>query len=150
MSKTRELSVEEAIEKCLRHYKLEKRVRERKVLKLWDRVVGESIASHTRAYRVQKGKLWVRVDSSSWLNELLFFKEKIKEKINQELGKGVIREVYFRMGRVEKRPPPPPPPPPKKKRRLTPEKREKIEEMVRKLKDKRLRETFRKILITLR
>jgi len=68
-----------------------------KVLSLWEKAVGEVVARHTWARNIKGGILVVEVEDSSWLQELLFMKEMIREKINQLVGTQVVKEIKFRL-----------------------------------------------------
>jgi len=63
----------------------------------WEEIVGKNISSHAKPAFFKYGKLFINVDSSSWLNELKFLKEKIKEKINKKLGTNKVKEIYFKI-----------------------------------------------------
>lgn len=90
------VSLGEAIEKLLKVYKIEKPVRQNEALYYWSEIVGENIARHTTAEKVDYGKLYVRVDSPVWRNELSFQKEEILKKINERLKNAHLKEIVLR------------------------------------------------------
>ena len=55
---------------------------------------------------MREGVLFVRTKSSVWSHELTFLKSTILEKLNNRIGKPVIREIIFRAQGVKKSPPP--------------------------------------------
>jgi len=61
----------------------------------WNRVVGDTIASKTSPLRVKDSILFVRVESPSWRNELVFLKPKIIKELNQLLKATVVKEIVF-------------------------------------------------------
>jgi predicted nucleic acid-binding Zn ribbon protein len=61
----------------------------------WNKVVGETIAGKTSALRVKDSILFVRVESPSWRNELVFLKPKIIKELNQLLRANVIKDIVF-------------------------------------------------------
>jgi len=73
-----------------------------KICEFWEERVGKKIAGHSCPHSLtSRGKLLVNVDSSPWVEELtLFHKEKIKTALNELLGGKVIKEVFFRIGKV--------------------------------------------------
>ena len=75
---------------------IETPVRQWEAVSLWESVVGESIANHTRADKVVYGKLYISVDSPTWRNELLFHRKELLEKINKELKNAKIKEIILR------------------------------------------------------
>lgn len=74
---------------------VQKRMDEEKAALLWGEVVGEKISSHARPVRARGGKLFVEVDSSTWMNELLFYKGEIISKLNRRLRRRVIDDIIF-------------------------------------------------------
>ncbi len=86
----------QAIDKMLRIFDIEKPVRQGEALFIWDEVVGKAISSHTTPEKVSYGKLYIKVDSPVWRNELLFRKDKILERINKKLNRVNIREIVLR------------------------------------------------------
>jgi len=79
-----------------------KKMKEMRVLRLWTEVVGEEIDKHTYPFTVRKGKLFVRVDSSGWLAQLTYLKDKIILEFNKKQGRKTIKDIYFRLGEIKK------------------------------------------------
>ncbi|MFZ0391343.1 MAG: DUF721 domain-containing protein [Calditrichia bacterium] len=61
----------------------------------WDQTVGPRISEKTEPYKVVNGSLFVKVPDSVWRNELQYMKVEIIEKLNQKIGKSVIRDIKF-------------------------------------------------------
>ncbi len=80
----------------IKKYGLETPIEQNKAIFLWDKIVGEQIASHTEAEKVSYGKLFVKVNSPVWRNELIFQKEEILNKINKKLTNAKINEIILR------------------------------------------------------
>jgi len=89
-------SIGEAIEKLLHLYGIVTPVRQHEALFIWQEVVGDAIARHATPEKIAYGKLYVRVDSPSWRNELIFRKEEILQTINKRLKEATIKEIVFR------------------------------------------------------
>lgn len=68
------------------------------IWKVWDEVVGPSVAIHARPSRILKGKLRVEVSEPIWLQELEYVKDTIKEKLNQRLGRKAVEKIDLRLG----------------------------------------------------
>jgi len=74
-----------------------------RILHLWNAVVGQDIARHTRPRSFQEGRLIVSVDSSVWLAQInRYFKTRILEKLNRELGKPMVKKLIFTIGELDK------------------------------------------------
>jgi predicted nucleic acid-binding Zn ribbon protein len=59
----------------------------------WADVVGEHLARHTRAVSVHEGILLVEAESSVWVQEIQFHKRRILDRLAEQAGKGMIREL---------------------------------------------------------
>ncbi|MGC9363004.1 MAG: DUF721 domain-containing protein [Fidelibacterota bacterium] len=90
------IPIGKAIDKMLAKLQIDKSVRLWQAVSLWEEVVGETIANHTRAEKVQFGKLYVSVDSPTWRNELIFQKKELLDKINSKLQGVKIKEIVLR------------------------------------------------------
>jgi predicted nucleic acid-binding Zn ribbon protein len=83
------------LDKVMQKLGLTKRYNEQKSLLLWKKVVGSRISSKTNPLYAKNGRLVVEVENSAWMNELLFLKPKIIEKLNREIDKLVIEDIIF-------------------------------------------------------
>lgn len=68
-----------------------------KILDSWNEVVGKQISSISQPDHFKFQTLFVNVSDSNWLHELVFFEEKIIEKINKYAGKKLVQKIYFRV-----------------------------------------------------
>src|SRR4030042_6805105 len=62
----------DVLESFLSRSGLKRRIQEQKILDLWERVVGQTVAERTEPIRVQNRGLQVKVDSSVWMQQLQF------------------------------------------------------------------------------
>lgn len=91
----------EVLGRLLKKLGLEKRTRQARIALEWGRVVGETIARHSKPVGVRGKTLLVNVDSSVWLAELdRYFKDAMLAKIRDELGETRIGEIRFRIGEI--------------------------------------------------
>ncbi|NTU92444.1 MAG: DUF721 domain-containing protein [Chlorobiaceae bacterium] len=65
-------------------------------LQIWEKIVGETIARVTTVERLRDGDLFVRVRNPSWRMELNFRKKEITLRLNEEIGKEMIKSIIFR------------------------------------------------------
>lgn len=79
----------------LRKLGIEVKVLENMVLVRWDDIVGERIAKATSAERIENGTLFVKVKSSAWRNELVYLKRDLLMKIDNEVGRGIIKDIKY-------------------------------------------------------
>ncbi len=83
------------LQRFLRRRGWERKVKENQAVNLWGIACGEAIRNHTKALRCEESKLFVRVESPSWRNELAMLKPKLIRKLNKVLGAKVISDIIF-------------------------------------------------------
>ena len=88
-------SLKIAIDSMLRKFGIENAIAQNNALNLWGEIVGEKVAKNTKPDRVEHGVIIVRVSSPTWRQELFFQKNEIIKKINNKIGKKVIRDIRF-------------------------------------------------------
>jgi len=86
------------LEEVIANLGLAKKLSEQRAVVDWADVVGEKVARHSRAIRVDRGRLFVEVDSSVWAQELSLMKRRILREISKRAGDGVIDNVHFVLG----------------------------------------------------
>jgi predicted nucleic acid-binding Zn ribbon protein len=74
------------------------RLREHAVWNVWHEVVGDLLASKAEPVRIEDGKLFVRVASSTWMQELQFLSDDIRRRLNHRLGAPIVRELFLILG----------------------------------------------------
>lgn len=79
----------------LKNLGLDRAIKENQAVVKWEEAVGKRIAEVTKVERVRKGKLYVKVNSSSWRNELISLKGNIIDKLNTKIGERVIYDIIF-------------------------------------------------------
>ena len=90
------------LQKQLAGLGLAERLREVEIWRLWPEVVGPVVASRAQPLRIINGTLTIVVSSAAWMQELRFLATMMKEKLNDRLGAGLIKEIVLRPGMVEK------------------------------------------------
>ena len=117
-----------------------------RVRKVWAAALGESLAQELQPGKVEGDQLQVLAASSAWLNEIRFLERRILkalEKAAPGLGLESIRaRVASESERQQAAPEAPPPP----LRPLDPDEVERIQEMVREIRDPALRERLVRVL----
>ena len=89
------IRIGELLKKTLQSAGIAERVDRQAAITFWEEIVGRKLAEKTRALRVEKDVLKVKVVSAPWRNELIFFKEDILKKIAARIGEGKINDIYF-------------------------------------------------------
>ena len=84
-----------AIKTFLKKAGLEKGVSQNNALLVWEEVVGKTVSKNTEPERVESGTLYIKTNSPTWRQELVFKKAEIIKKLNDKLGKNTIKEIRF-------------------------------------------------------
>ncbi|WP_454063715.1 DUF721 domain-containing protein [Candidatus Nitrospira salsa] len=66
----------------------------------WAQIVGESLASHTRPDSIKFRKLFLLAENSAWLQQLVFLKPMILEKLNTFAKEAQVTDIVLRIGDV--------------------------------------------------
>lgn len=88
-------SAGEIIKQLVEKYKLEAAFQESKIPDVWLHVVGETASKYAFVLRYDQGTVVVAVANSVWLTELSMRKEELIERMNQELGRAVVGNIFF-------------------------------------------------------
>lgn len=96
MRKTNEQNMKEVFDELLKAYGLDQRMAEKRLLNSWPALCGPLITRHTKNLYVRDKVLHVQVDNSVLREELIFSRQKLKEKLNAEAGSEVITDIVVR------------------------------------------------------
>jgi predicted nucleic acid-binding Zn ribbon protein len=66
----------------------------------WKDIVGPAVAENARPEAIRGKSLLVNVSSAPWMQQLQFLKPELIEKLNETLGKEVVRDIRFKIGPV--------------------------------------------------
>lgn len=135
------------LERLFQHLNLKRPLREQGVFAVWDACVGETVSAHAQPTSIRQGRLLVAVSDPMWMTQLQFLQEDIKQKLNSALGRGVVRELRFRVGEVKRPEKPAPPPAASRPLLLEAGVLKAIDEAVAVIEDQEVRESVRKYLM---
>lgn len=88
-------SVGEVLRNLLEESSLQDRMDELKAASMWPTIVGKQLAEFTGRPSVKKGIMTIGVPNASLRNELMMNRSRLREIINNHLGKEVITEIKF-------------------------------------------------------
>jgi hypothetical protein len=97
-----EMHIKTILEDTLHQLGLSEKIEECKALTLWNDVAS-TLASRTQPISISNSRLIVNVTDSVVLHTLSLYKRKYVEKINLLAGRDVIKDIIFRVGKVEKK-----------------------------------------------
>ena len=79
--------------------RIEDRRAEAEVVKVWNSLIDPNIVAHAQPTGVRKGTLFVIVDNSAWLSEIVRYRRKeILDRLQHSFGKNLVQKISFRIG----------------------------------------------------
>ncbi|MCB0832055.1 MAG: DUF721 domain-containing protein [Bacteroidetes bacterium] len=84
------------LDQLLEQIGIRERVDEQRVLQLFETIMGASFCKRARAVKIERGILYIEVESSAWRQELFYQKSMIKTRLNEALGRVFVKDVIFR------------------------------------------------------
>ena len=79
--------------------RIDRRQAEAEVVKVWNNLLDPAIVAHAQPAGLRKGTLFVNVDSSVWLSEIVVYRRKeILDRLHHSFGKELIKKISFRLG----------------------------------------------------
>jgi predicted nucleic acid-binding Zn ribbon protein len=94
--RTQSRHLRDILEELLKTSGLDKKLKERELVRQWDEVVGQTISRSTESIYIQDRKLIVKVRSSIIRNELSMIRDGLKSELNRRGGGEIIDEVIIR------------------------------------------------------
>ena len=83
----------------LKELRLDARQSEAELVKVWNDLLDPVVTAHAQPANLHKGTLFVNVDSSAWLSEIVRYRRKeIIDRLQHSFGKSVITKISFRIG----------------------------------------------------
>jgi hypothetical protein len=87
------------VSKVLADLKMDSRRAEIEIVKVWNSSIDPNITAHAQPANLHKGTLFVNVDSSAWLSEIVRYRRKeILDRLQHSFGKNMVRKISFRIG----------------------------------------------------
>jgi Dna[CI] antecedent, DciA len=87
------------VAKVLTDLKMDSRRADIEIVKVWNELLDPNITAHAQPNNLHKGTLFVNVDSSAWLSEIVRYRRKeILDRLQHSFGKNLIQKISFRIG----------------------------------------------------
>ena len=85
--------------KLMKDLRMDARQGEAEIVKVWNDLLDPNITAHAQPNNLHKGTLFVNVDSSVWLSEIVRYRRKeILDRLQHSFGKNLIQKISFRIG----------------------------------------------------
>ena len=93
-------AIRQVLDKVLtERLRMEQRQGEAEIARVWSNLIDPTIVAHARPTGLAKGTLFVSVDSSVWLDEIVRYRRKeILERLQNSFGRSLIARISFRVG----------------------------------------------------
>lgn len=88
-----EFSISEAMQEFLKGSRLKGSIQALQIEDVWEEIMGKTIARYTDKLQIIGDKLIISTHVAPLKNELIYQKEKIKQRVNEALKQRVINEV---------------------------------------------------------
>jgi predicted nucleic acid-binding Zn ribbon protein len=89
----------DVLPRVLAGLRMERRQAEAEILQVWSHQMDPNLVAHARPAGLHKGTLFVDVDSSVWLDEIVRYRRReILERLRNSFGREMIRKISFRLG----------------------------------------------------
>jgi predicted nucleic acid-binding Zn ribbon protein len=83
----------------LKDLRMDRRRTEAEILKVWKHSLSPDIVAHAEPTGYRNGTVFVSVDSSAWLCEILRYRRKeILDRLRNSFGREFIAKISFRVG----------------------------------------------------
>jgi predicted nucleic acid-binding Zn ribbon protein len=92
-------SAGDVLSRVMSNLRMDDRRAEAEIVKVWNSLIDPNIVAHAQPAGVRKGTLFVNVDSSVWLSEIVRYRRKeILDRLQHSFGKNLIQRISFRIG----------------------------------------------------
>ncbi|HEX4350668.1 MAG TPA: DUF721 domain-containing protein [Verrucomicrobiae bacterium] len=92
-------SAGEVLPALLKELRLDARQADAEIVKVWNSLIDPAVTAHAQPANLHKGTLFVDVDSSVWLSEIVRYRRReILDRLQNSFGKTTIQKISFRIG----------------------------------------------------
>lgn len=96
MRKKNTQKIDDIVKEYLKAFKIDDKLKEVKLIKSWDDIVGKTISRSTSKIYIDNRKLFVKINSSVIRNELFMLRDGLKKALNDKAGEVIIDEIILR------------------------------------------------------
>lgn len=89
----------DVLSKLMKDLRMDQRRGEAEIVRVWNDLIDPAIVTHAQPAGIRNGTLFVTVDSSVWLSEIVRYRRKeILERLQHSFGPKLIQKISFRVG----------------------------------------------------
>jgi predicted nucleic acid-binding Zn ribbon protein len=92
-------AVADVMPRVLTDLGLDRRRAEAEIVRVWNNLIDPTLTAHAQPTGLHKGTLFVTVDSSPWLDEIVRYRRReILDRLQHGFGRDLIARISFRVG----------------------------------------------------
>ncbi len=93
------ISAAAVVNNILGALQLDRRQAESEVVKVWNQTVDPTVTAHAQPVNLRRGTLFVSVDSSVWLDEIVRYRRhEILQRLQHAMGREMVKKISYRIG----------------------------------------------------
>ena len=90
-----QFSISEAIQEFLKKSRIKGGIQALQIEDIWEQIMGKTIARYTDKLQIIGDKLIITTTVAPLKHELIYQRDKIKQRVNEALGQKVVNEVII-------------------------------------------------------
>jgi len=91
-----EISLQDALRQFLQKSRIKEQVQTLEIKDIWEELMGKTIADYTQNIQLINRQLIITTHIAALKNELLYQKEKIRNRVNERFNYHAVQEVIIR------------------------------------------------------
>jgi hypothetical protein len=92
-------NIADVIPKVVKQINLDKKQSDLEILKVWNNLLDPNITAHAQPANLVRGTLFVNVDNSAWLDEIVRYRRReVLLRLQTAFGPDLIQRISFRIG----------------------------------------------------
>jgi predicted nucleic acid-binding Zn ribbon protein len=92
-------NVSDLVPSVLTELRIDVRQGDAEIVRVWNSLIDPNLTAHAQPANLNKGTLFVIVDSSVWLSEIVRYRRKeILDRMQNSFGKTRIQKISYRIG----------------------------------------------------
>lgn len=89
-------SLGDALKAFLAKSRLKGSIQALQIEDVWEQMMGKTIAKYTDKIQIYGNVLYITTNMAPLKQELLYQKEKIKQRVNEALGENIVKDVVIK------------------------------------------------------
>jgi len=92
-------AIANVVPNVLKQINLDKKQSDLEILKVWNNLIDPTITAHAQPANLVRGTLFVNVDNSVWLDEIVRYRRReILSRLQNAFGLDLVQRISYRLG----------------------------------------------------